>query len=507
MRLGVDIGSTTAKAVLLNDSGVIIFSRYIRHKARIRSCIHSLMQEVLDAFGDVFIEFSITGSAGMGLAEQLDLDFVQEVIAASEVIQCVFPDTHTLIDIGGEDAKMIFFERGKVPDIRMNGSCAGGTGAFIDQIAGLLNVPVENLNEVAQKSTQIYPIASRCGVFAKTDVQNLISRKIPISDIAASAFHAIALQTINSLARGVDLHSKIVCVGGPLTFISELRKAFFSVLSLPSSDFVFPQNGELFPAWGAALLARDSSSVLLSDLILLLNRVPEKVTSTRLEPLFYDESEFEYWKQQRAIIEVPHEQNSFDLPEVFLGIDSGSTTTKIVCITKEGSISASYYGTNNGKPVDAVIAGIKSCSKQMGGQIIKVLRSGVTGYGEDLIRAAFSIDEGIVETIAHVTASQKILPDVSFILDIGGQDMKAIYLKDGFIQNIEINEACSSGCGSFVQNFAENLSYTPADFGNLACSAKHPCDLGSRCTVFMNSQVKQSLREGAEVSDIAAGLA
>jgi len=507
VKLGVDVGSTTAKVVLLNESGAIIFSRYIRHKARIRSCIQSLMQEVFDTFGDIPLQFAITGSAGMGIAEQLHFMFVQEVIASSEVVQSVFPDTQTLIDIGGEDAKLIFFEQGKVPDIRMNGSCAGGTGAFIDQIAALLNIPVEKLNEVAQGSTQIYPIASRCGVFAKTDVQNLISRKIPLADIAASAFHSIALQTINSLARGIDIAPKIMCVGGPLTFIPALQKAFFSVLALPQSDFIFPEHGEFFPAWGAALCAKDASEIMLSELLESLQKTSEKITTSRLEPLFADNAEFEHWKQNRSIIEIPHVKISQETAEVFVGIDSGSTTTKILFLTTDGSICASFYGTNKGKPVETVMQGLQECCEQLQVENIRVLRSCVTGYGEDLIRSAFSVDEGVVETIAHTTASLKILPNVSFILDIGGQDMKAMFLKDGFIQNIEINEACSSGCGSFLQSFAETLSYTPADFGNIACTAPNPCDLGSRCTVFMNSQVKQSLREGAEVSEIAAGLA
>lgn len=507
MKLGVDIGSTTAKIIMLNGAGDILFSRYVRHKAQARTCIVSILQELLLEMGDVELSLSFTGSAGMGVAEKAQFPFVQEVIAASEVIQRVFPNTHTLIDIGGEDAKLIFFEEGKAPDIRMNGSCAGGTGAFIDQIATLLDVPVEQLNELAQQANQIYPIASRCGVFAKTDVQNLISRKIPVADIAASAFHAIALQTINALARGVDISPKIMCVGGPLTFIPYLRKSFYTLVSIPEESFIFPENGELFPAWGAALFADDAKQFRLSHIITEISKPGVEKPQNRLPFLFEHDTEFITWQQQRAILPVPETTTDADSVSVFLGIDSGSTTTKTVMLSEQGLLLATDYRTNNGKPVEAVIAGVEACKQKLGVHHVTCLRTGVTGYGEDLIRAAFKIDEGIIETIAHVTAAQKILPEVSFILDIGGQDMKAMFLKHGFIQNIEINEACSSGCGSFIQGFAESLSYSVADFATGACSAQHPCDLGSRCTVFMNSQVKQSLREGADVSEIAAGLA
>ncbi len=510
MKLGIDIGSTTAKAVLLDSSDKIVYSQYVRHKAQISSCIISILDEINSIFPKISVQICFTGSAGMGIAENNLFPFVQEVIAASEVIENSFPDIQTLIDIGGEDSKLIFFEKDKTPDIRMNGSCAGGTGAFIEQIVSLLDISIEEFNALAEQSTQIYPIASRCGVFAKTDVQNLISRKIPISDIAASTFHAIALQVINSLARGVDIEPKIMCIGGPLTFIPALRKSFISLLFIDETEFVFPPNGELFPAWGAALYAKAFEQKKIEDIIELLTKRTKKQFSQRLAPLFENTDEFQQWLTKRSVLAVPKAQYVADKTKsysVFLGIDSGSTTTKVVFVNEAGELCASFYGTNNGKPIETVIEGIEKCSQQIGTQNITFLRTGVTGYGEDLIRAAFQLDEGIVETIAHATASQKALPEVSFILDIGGQDMKAIFIKNNAIQHIEINEACSSGCGSFVQNFSHSLSYPIEEFATLACEAHAPCDLGSRCTVFMNSQVKQALREGADVSEISAGLA
>ncbi len=508
MNVGIDIGSTTAKIVILDENNSIVFSKYKRHKAQISPTLISLFEEasnILSPNSEVRICF--TGSAGMGVAEKGNLGFVQEVIAASEVVNNSFPHIQTLIDIGGEDSKMIFFEKNKAPDIRMNGSCAGGTGAFIDQIAALINTPVEELNSLAEKSTQTYPIASRCGVFAKTDVQNLISRKIPTSDISASCFHAIALQVINSLARGVEINSSVLCIGGPMRFIPQLKKAFSEVLSLSEDLLIVPEFGEFFPAWGAAIYAKKNKKVTYSNILESLKK-PNKVTvSNRLNALFANQEEYDLWKKNRKILSVPSCENTNNTQGIFLGIDSGSTTTKTVFLNENGELIASNYRTNNGQPIEAVIEGIKACHTQLNSENVTIIRSAVTGYGEDLIKAAFSLDDGIVETIAHSNAAQKVLPEVSFILDIGGQDMKAIFIKNGNIQNIELNEACSAGCGSFIQNFSEALSYNVADFGKIACSAAKPCDLGSRCTVFMNSQVKQSLREGAEISEISAGLA
>ena len=510
LNIGIDIGSTTAKAIVTDDSGNIIYSNYTRHKAQIIETIVLMLQEIKHLFPEQsHVKICFTGSAGMGIAEQHNFPFVQEVIASSEVIKYSYPKTHTLIDIGGEDAKIIFFEKNKSPDIRMNGSCAGGTGAFIDQIASLLNIEPDQLDQLAKESTQIYPIASRCGVFAKTDIQNLLSRKVPTADIVNSAFHAVALQVINSLARGVGIKPSILFTGGPLTFIPSLQNSFKELLHCSENDVIIPKNAQFFPAWGASIFSQKNNSLEIDFIISEIQNKSKNNSKHRLHPLFGNKQEFEAWKLTRNIIEIPSNimNANNELVEIYLGIDSGSTTTKTVFLDSLGNHIASNYDTNKGNPIQAVIDGLHNCCKQINTLNIKVLRAAVTGYGEDLIRAAFNIDEGIVETIAHSSAAQHICPEVSFILDIGGQDMKAIFLKNGIIQNIEINEACSSGCGSFIQNFAHTLSHTAQEFGNLACSAKKPCDLGSRCTVFMNSQVKQSLKEGAETSEIAAGLA
>lgn len=510
MNIGIDIGSTTAKAIVLDASGKIVYNIYKRHKARIQECLLEILNEIQTTFPHIpKASICFTGSAGMGVAELHNLPFIQEVVAASEVIQKHFPQTKTLIDIGGEDAKIIFYEQGKAPDIRMNGSCAGGTGAFIDQIASLLHIETSALDALAQKSSHTYPIASRCGVFAKTDVQNLISRKVPTSDIAASAFHAVSLQVLNSLARGVDIKAPILLIGGPFTYIPSLQKAFENLLAPSISESTIPCNSHLFPAWGASIASQDFEAELFQTIISKISTHTHSQAKNRLEPLFESQDFFSTWKKNQSIIEIPQatiSENQTSL-DIYIGIDSGSTTTKTVFLDNEGKLIASHYHTNKGNPIQATITGIEECVKQIKQEKFTILQTAVTGYGEDLIRAAFSFDHGIVETIAHTTAAKHINPDVSFILDIGGQDMKAIFVKDGAIQSIEINEACSSGCGSFIQNFSQTLSHTVEDFGVLACSAENPCDLGSRCTVFMNSQVKQSLREGAQVSEISAGLA
>lgn len=511
LHLGIDIGSTTAKAVVTR-SGEIVYTSYQRHNTKIKESVLDILQQIKNKFPEAKqIKICLTGSAAMGIAEQKSLPFVQEVIAASEVIQKNYKNVRTLVDIGGEDAKIIFYEEGKSPDIRMNGSCAGGTGAFIDQIATLLNVETHDLNKLAEESTQIYTIASRCGVFAKTDVQNLIARKVPVSDIAASCFHAVALQVINALSRGIDIKPNVLFIGGPLTYIPALQKMLRNLIGCTEENAFSPENSQLFPAWGAALAAAESEEKeydiqTLYDEISNISNVSVK---NRLEPLFIDEEDFNGWNKYRRIVQIPESkiEEGQDSIDVFLGIDSGSTTTKVVLLDKDGKLIASHYDTNKGNPILAVNTGLEACCADLKCKTINVLRSAVTGYGEDLIRAAFNMDEGIVETIAHTTAAQKIEPEVSFILDIGGQDMKAIFIKNGKIQNVEINEACSSGCGSFIQNFAQTLNHTAESFGKLACTAPKPCDLGSRCTVFMNSQVKQALREGAETSEIAAGLA
>lgn len=510
-RMGIDVGSTTVKIVVLDNNQHIIHKAYCRHQANVQETLISELQKMLGKFSSAIFNIHITGSAGMGIGERIDIPFVQEVVAAVEAARKVYPETHTLIDLGGEDAKIVFFEDNRQPDIRMNGSCAGGTGAFIDQMASLMNIEVSELGKIALNYNKIYPIASRCGVFAKTDVQNLISKSIPIEDIAASILHAVALQSITSLARGHDVIPKVLCIGGPLTFIPALRMAFRDVLRLKDEDFVIPKNGEYFPAWGAALY--ESENFRESTIEQLIERLSVQQTSHQenaLEPLFQDELEYIEWQANRNIKEFQfRELVSGEEVECFLGIDSGSTTSKIVFIDKDAKVLYRFYDKNNGNPLKTVTDGLRSFFTDAAKKNIKVklLASAATGYGEDLIKSALALDYGIVETIAHLVGAQYVDPNVSFVLDIGGQDMKSIFINNGVISNIELNEACSSGCGSFLQNFANSMNLELGEFSRMACLAKYPSDLGSRCTVFMNSMVKQSLRENAGNDDIAAGLA
>ncbi|GAB6011927.1 acyl-CoA dehydratase activase-related protein [Viscerimonas tarda] len=509
-RMGVDAGSTTIKIVILDESCQTVYKAYRRHQANIQQTFVEEVEKVINLFPDVEFFINITGSAGMGIAERTKTSFIQEVVAAVEVVNDIYPSTRTLIDLGGEDAKMVFFKQNRHPDIRMNGSCAGGTGAFIDQMANLMHISIEELGEQALKYEKIYPIASRCGVFAKTDVQNLISRNIPIADISASILHAVALQTMTSLARGYDILPKILCIGGPLTFIPALREAFKNVLKIEESDLIVPENGEYFPAWGAALY-RDENTVLTSPAALIESLSQSvQIQKNSLSSLFESEQKYKAWKKERKIKHL-----SFKQPEAnktvdcFLGIDSGSTTTKIVVMDTEANILYKFYDSNEGNPLKKAIEGLRQFFDKAKAENISYnfVSSAATGYGEDLIKSALNLDYGIVETMAHLSGAQYVDPNVSFILDIGGQDIKSIFTENGVISNIELNEACSAGCGSFLQNFASTMSMSLDEFSKNACLSKYPCDLGSRCTVFMNSKVKQSLRENAGMDDIAAGLA
>ncbi len=511
-KLGIDIGSTTAKLVILDTENKIVFSKYERHNTEVVPTILAILKKAIDKIGDETFTVSITGTAGMGISEKTGIHFVQEVVASAEVIRQLHPEVRTLIDLGGEDAKIIFFNEDGKPDIRMNGNCAGGTGAFIDQMASLLNTDVTNLNGMAENSTETYPVASRCGVFAKTDIQNLISRDIPSADIVASIYKAVAFQSINSLARGCDIEPKILFTGGPLTFQPELRKAFLGILKIDESEIVTVDYAELFPAVGAALHNEDVAGTKLSEMINLIseNKDAKVNFENRLDRLFDSKVEFEEWMARKNQHKVNYTSlKDMDKKDVFLGIDSGSTTTKIVLIDEDGNIGAQHYSNNNGNPIKAVENGLQIVSDQIkaAGVEINIKRSAVTGYGEDLIHFAFGLDDGLVETIAHYSAAAFFDPNVSFIMDIGGQDMKAIYCKGGIINNLELNEACSSGCGSFIETFSKNLNENVSDFAEQACYSEAPCDLGTRCTVFMNSKVKQSLREGATKGDISAGLA
>ncbi|MDR1201383.1 MAG: acyl-CoA dehydratase activase-related protein [Tannerellaceae bacterium] len=509
-RIGVDVGSTTLKIIILNSENKVVYKVYKRHKANINNVFVEELNSIIREFPGTDFTIHITGSAGMGISERTGVPFVQEVVASIEVTETIYSETHTLIDLGGEDAKMVFFQPGRQPDIRMNGSCAGGTGAFIDQMADLMNISVEELGQEALTYETIYPVASRCGVFAKTDVQNLISRNIPRSDIAMSILHTVALQSITSLARGIEITPKILCIGGPLTFIPALRNAFKEIVKVNENDLFLPDNSAYFPAWGAALHKEEqSNSCNLQDLI---ERLKDKINERKetLPALFENEKAYTDWKQSRKITYLKKEPlGTRKEINCFLGIDSGSTTTKILLMDEEAHLVYNFYEKNEGNPLKKVVEGLKQFYKEADekGVIVHILSSAATGYGEDLIKSALSMPYGIVETMAHLSGAQYIDPNVSFVLDVGGQDMKSIFINKGVISAIEINEACSSGCGSFLQNFASTMNMSMEAFTRVACLSEEPSDLGSRCTVFMNSKVKQSLRENAGLGNIAAGLA
>ncbi len=510
---GIDAGSTTAKISIQSAEGEVLFSDYRRHLGDIPKTLIDIIMRAKQEMGDIEISLAVTGSAGMGLAERMGFPFVQEVVATASYIRKYHPEVRTLIDIGGEDSKIILFDAEGRPDMRMNGNCAGGTGSFIDQMASLLNVEIGEMNDLAEESGTVQTIASRCGVFAKTDVQNLLSRRISKEDISASIFHAVAVQAVSTLARGYDPGPKVMFCGGPLTFLPMLKKAFLDFLGFTEEDELIPENPLFIPAMGTALYKETPHlEIKLSELgavIKAASEIDNKVEG-RLDPLFTDESEFMDWNAARMVeIGENTDISTLNNKNCFLGIDSGSTTTKIVIIDERSRLAFGYYEGNKGDPVGAVIKGLEKLSRicDDGGIELNIVNSCVTGYGEDLIKAAFSVDMGIVETLGHFRAASKFIKGVSFILDIGGQDMKAIFIENGVITDIEINEACSSGCGSFIETFARSLGYEVEEFARRAAYSKAPSDLGTRCTVFMNSKVKQSFREGATVEDISAGLA
>lgn len=512
-RLGIDIGSTTIKMLLIDaEDGCVICDAYRRHQTKVKECLYDFLQALKKQICEADISVCLTGSVGMGIAERFKLQFVQEVVATTNYIKAHCPNVSTMIDIGGEDAKMVFFSDGYPSDLRMNGNCAGGTGAFIDQMAILLNVSPDELGELAEHSKQIYPIASRCGVFCKTDIQNLIARNVSREDIAASIFHAVAVQTVTTLAHGHKIDAPILLCGGPLTFIPALRKAFAEYLAIPNESFILPQKANLIPAWGSAL-AENTTNITITEFIRLLEEKNHAVKETKTEsphpaPIFDSIDEYEAWKKQMSRHDMEKAAWPEGLTDAFIGIDSGSTTTKIVVLDAKGRMLFSHYRNNEGNPVKAVETGLSElsalCHKH--GTILRIAGSCSTGYGEDLIKAAFQMNSSIVETMAHYMAAKHISKDVSFVLDIGGQDMKAMFVDNGAINRIEVNEACSSGCGSFISTFAQSLNCTVEEFAKAACLATSPCDLGTRCTVFMNSKVKQVLREGMSIADIAAGL-
>ena len=509
--VGLDIGSTTAKIVVLDHKKNVIFSRYKRHQANVAGVLRDVLSTLRSQIGAAALKLKITGSVGMGVAEKFGLPFEQEVIAATKFVKTKFPDVSTLIDIGGEDAKIVYIKKDGSCDLRMNGNCAGGTGAFLDQMAVLLGIPIEKLNGLAEKAQHVHYIASRCGVFAKTDIQNLLAKNVSREDIAISIFHAVAVQVIATLSHGCTIEPKILLCGGPLTFMPALRKALMDCLQIPYVNFIVPENANLIPAYGTALSAQDAPSLTVDSLIEKFEQAPKTQVRTDdiLPAIFKSPEDYAAWRKAKEADYIQLTPLTADTKEVFVGIDSGSTTTKLVVTDPQDRILFTYYAPNSGNPIGAVQKSFEAfyaaCLEK--GANPKILGSCSTGYGEDLIKAAFDLDTGIIETIAHYLAARKINKKVSFILDIGGQDMKAIFVDHGILNRMELNESCSSGCGTFLETFAKGLNYSVSDFAKLACEAKEPCDLGTRCTVFMNSKVKQSLREGVTIGDIAAGLA
>lgn len=507
--LGIDAGSTTVKLLVL-EGRKTLYSSYLRHNADVARCLSGELEKLARIFPEAEFGVCLTGSAGMGVAERCGFKFVQELVAESLAVKSLGFENATLIDIGGEDAKMIFFSSGRAPDIRMNGACAGGTGAFLDQMASLLGMDAGKMGELALKGKRIFPIASRCGVFAKTDIQNLASRRLPLEDVSASVFHAVALQCAGSLAKATDLVSPVLCVGGPLTFLGALRKAFSDVLKISEGEMLLPENSETFAAMGAARAAEREDSLLAADILVRVEKSNFKSAKKRLEPLFKNSQEFESWKRNLNVKKIPsREIKDGERLRVFVGIDSGSTTTKLAVMDCGLNLVFGRYGSNSGKPLEMAgkfLDEFFALAKSKGASV-EILSSASTGYGEDLIRAAFNLDCGIVETMAHLQGAMWIDEGASFVLDIGGQDMKSIFVENKAVKNVELNESCSSGCGSFLQSFASMMNLDLEEFARLACLSQSPCDLGTRCTVFMNSKVKEALKEQSDAGDIAAGLA
>ena len=505
LTLGIDIGSTTAKLVLIDD-GEVVYEKYERHFSQVRQKTIEMIQAIRPMLEGRNFYAAISGSAGLGLAEAAHLPFVQEVYATGEVVRVLEPDTSVVIELGGEDAKVIFFKGGT--DERMNGTCAGGTGAFIDQMAVLLNMSVEEMDAASLEHTRLYPIASRCGVFAKTDIQPLLNQGARKADVAASIYQAVVNQTIAGLAQGRKIEGKVMFLGGPLYYCQGLRERFRETLHLTDETAVFPEYGRFAVAMGAALFcAGDTETFTYDKLIncLIDSAANAGQTSVRMPPLFADEAEYEAFRARhaRAVVES-RDMDSYE-GDAWLGIDCGSTTTKLALISEDRKLLYTYYSSNQGNPVEIVRSQLEEILKRCGDRI-HIRGSAATGYGEELICHAFKIDEGVVETIAHYTAARYFQPDVDFILDIGGQDIKCFKIRNGAIDSIMLNEACSSGCGSFIETFAKSMGYDVQTFAEKGLHAKAPVNLGSRCTVFMNSSVKQSQKDGATVEDISAGL-
>lgn len=506
MRIGIDIGSTTVKVVAISQKGEMLFSEYKRHFSEIKETVQELIHKAHQKIGDGPFSAVMTGSGGVAMADALGVEFVQEVVATAKAIEEAAPKTDVAIELGGEDAKIIYFKGGI--EQRMNGVCAGGTGSFIDQMASLLQTDASGLNEYAKNYSVIYPIASRCGVFAKTDIQPLINEGAAKEDLAASIFQAVVNQTISGLACGKPIRGHVAFLGGPLHFLSELRQRFVETLKLTDETTIVPENSHLFAAYGASLSARETSPITnFNDFEERLATMASlKTEVSRLSPLFKNQQEYDDFTKRHSIEKVKRRDLKDYKGDAFLGIDAGSTTTKIALVSSEGELLYSFYSGNEGSPLTVVKKALNELYDIMP-ESVKIKNSCVTGYGEGLIKEALLVDLGYIETVAHYKAAAFFRPDVDFILDIGGQDMKCLRIKDGVIDSVLLNEACSSGCGSFIETFAKSLNYSVQDFAKIALFAKNPIDLGSRCTVFMNSRVKQAQKEGAEVGDISAGLA
>ncbi len=498
-RIGIDVGSTTMKVVVLSDDDKLIYSDYQRHYSEIIKKGLEMLEDVRKKIGDEEVLISLSGSAGMGLAEAASIPFIQEVYATRIAAKHYIPETDSIIELGGEDAKILFLTGGL--EVRMNGSCAGGTGAFIDQMATLLGVSKDEINELSEKSTQLYTIASRCGVFAKSDIQPLINQGAKTEDIAASILVAVVNQTIAGLAQGRKIEGNVVYLGGPLTFIPRLRYYFDEALKTKG---LCPENSLYYVALGSAL-SKTSKRMRISDIEKALSTYEGKSSFIKLQPLFKDENEYREFTERHKRATVKERDIATYKGGCYLGIDAGSTTIKCSLLSEEGELLSSYYSPNNGNPVDLMVNYLKNLYEKYPNLEFKGAAS--TGYGEDLLKTALKLDYSLVETQAHFIGARFFLPAVDFIIDIGGQDIKCFKIADGAIDDIFLNEACSSGCGSFLQTFANALGKTSEEFAMLSITAKNPVDLGSRCTVFMNSSVKQAQKDGASINDISAGLA
>ena len=504
--LGIDIGSTTVKIAILDENDRLLFADYERHFANIQETLADLLEKAEKQLGEMTLCPVITGSGGLTLANHLEIPFVQEVIAVSTSLQKMAPQTDVAIELGGEDAKIIYFEGGNIEQ-RMNGICAGGTGSFIDQMASLLQTDAPGLNEYAKNYKALYPIAARCGVFAKTDIQPLINEGATKEDLSASIFQAVVNQTISGLACGKPIRGHVAFLGGPLHFLSELKKAFIRTLKLDDEHTIVPENSHLFAAIGSALNAKEDVTVSLTELKdRLRHSIKMDFEVERMDPLFATEEDYEEFNKRQSSYKVATGDLASYKGNCYLGIDAGSTTTKTALVGEDGSLLYSFYSNNNGSPLKTAIRSIQEIYSKLP-KDARIAYACSTGYGEALIKAALLLDEGEVETVSHYYAAAFFDPEVDCILDIGGQDMKCIKIKNQTVDSVQLNEACSSGCGSFIETFAKSLNYSVQDFAKAALYAKHPIDLGTRCTVFMNSKVKQAQKEGAEVSDISAGLA